>query len=87
MRNNTSDLKRIDPGCPGLYECHLLYSFGKEKFLRYIVVLQTAKNFRQAYDMALVQLNIETHNVTRSPVKIADNLINLITDPAAYLTT
>ena len=77
---------KIDPGLPGLYECHLLYSFGKERILRYIVILQTARNFKHAYDMALIQLSIETHNVTRAPIRIADNLINLITDPEVYIT-
>lgn len=77
---------KIDPGKPGLYECHYLYSVGREKIIRYIVVLQTAKDFRQAYNMGIVQLQIEIGPIKAKALKVVDNLINLITDPVEYVS-
>lgn len=75
---------KTDPGFPGLYECHFIYSIGKEKFLRYIVVLLTANNFKRAYDLGLMQLELMKDHKA-GPISVYDNLLNLITDPADYL--
>lgn len=82
--NTTTEQARIDPGLPGLYECHFLYSIGKEKFLRYIVVLLTAPNFKRAYDLGLMQLELMKEH-KQGEIKLFDNLLNLVTDPVDYL--
>lgn len=77
---------KIDPGKPGLYECHYIYTLGKERFLRYIVVMQTAINFTKAYNMGILQLELLHPYTKPEQIKVKDNLINLITDPEAYIS-
>ena len=81
-----SKAANIDPGKPGLYECHYLYTIGKERFLRYIVVLINTVNFSKAYELGLMQIEIN-HPYTRPElIKVSDNILNLITDPKEYIT-
>lgn len=78
--------EKTDPGKPGLYECHYLYSLGKERFLRYIVVLINTVNFTKAYNMGIMQIEIIHPYTKPDNIKVVDNILNLITDPTAYVS-
>ena len=77
--------KNIDPGKPGLYEVHILYKFGRNGENQYIVVLINAPNFAKAYELATIQVKAIAGYSSKAFIEVA-NLINLITDPVAYLT-
>ena len=76
---------KVDPGKPGLYEVHFLYSFPRDKKVYYTVILLTSNLFARAYELALIQLQISQGH-RGNALQIVDNLINLITDPVAYIT-
>lgn len=77
----------IDPGKPGLYEVHLLYTYPRTKVIHYTVILLTTHLFSRAYELALIQLRISEGINKGKTLRVVDNLINLVTDPEAYLTT
>lgn len=79
------DKSKLDPGIPGLYECHYIYSLGKERFMRYIVVMQSAINFTRAYNMGIIQIEVLHPYTKADTIRIHHNLLNLITDPQAYI--